>query len=193
MKKEYNFDEIPEELLELDSNQINPIFGQKAPKIKPKLDDTIPSILNLSSEMSTHNKGSTINESFNLDNIQIKKDCTKSNSIIAVFGNNDFIKSHYKAYSNELFKNPNIFSFIGQDSGKKNKHEEEDDNSSYYEGEINFDGVVNFWNEIHQEDDDKVKKKIFIEDENGNEKENEEDLYEGFNILNMLQKGKNKK
>ena len=39
----------------------------------------------------------------------------------------------------------------------------------------------------------KLKKKIFIEDENGNEKENEEDLYEGFNILNMLQKGKNKK
>ena len=70
-----------------------------------------------------------------------------------------FNNNVYKAYSNELFKNPNIFSFIGQDSGKKNKHEEEDDNSSYYEGEINFDGVVNFWNEIHQEDDDKVKKK----------------------------------
>ena len=123
MKREYNFDDISEELLDF-----NPIVGQQSPIIRTKLDDTIPSILNLSSEMSSHYKG-TINESFNLDNI--KKNNTKSNSIISLLNNHNFIKSHYKAYSNELLKNSNIFNFINQDNDKINNHEDEDNNSSY--------------------------------------------------------------
>lgn len=191
MSKGYNFDDIPEELLE--SNQINPIIGQKSPVLKPKLDDTIPSILNLSSEISGYQKGSK-NNSFYLDNSTLKKNYINSKSIISLYkGNNNFNKSHYKAYSNEIFANPKILNFLGntQDSDKNNKHEDDDDNSSYYDGELNFDEVVNFWGgDINKDENQEIKKKLFLEDENGNEKENEEDITEGFNILNMLQKGK---
>ena len=191
MSKRYNFDDIPEELLE--SNQINPIIGQKSPVVKPKLDDTIPSILNLSSEVSSYQKESK-NDSFYLDNFTLKKNYIKSNSIMSVFkGNNDFNKSHYKANSNEIYTNPKIFNFLGntQDSDKNNKHEDDDDNSSYYGGELNFDGVVNYWGgDSNKDENEEIKKKLFLEDENGNEKEKEEDITEGFNILNMLQKGK---
>jgi len=187
--KNYIFDDIPEEL---DSNQINPFIGQKSPIIKPKLDDTIPSLLNLS-EMSSLQK-SNKNDSFNInhiDDFKINKNYFKLNTVIPLFNNNpNFNKTHIKAYSNENFTNPQIFNFLNIHEGEKSNKDEEDDNSSYYEGGLNFDGIINIWGDNNKEEND--KKKILIEDENGNENEIEEDFHEGFNILNMLQKGKNK-
>ena len=189
--KNYIFDDIPEEL---DSNQINPFIGQKSPIIKPKLDDTIPSLLNLS-EMSSLQKASK-NDSFNInhtDDFKINKNYSKLNTVIPLFNNNtNFIKTHNKAYSNEIFSNPKIFNFLGNiHENEKSYKDEEDDNSSYYEGGINFDGIINFWGDNNKEENN--KKKVLIEDENGNENEIEEDLHDGFNILNMLQKGKKRK
>ena len=189
--KNYIFDDIPEEL---DSNQINPFIGQKSPIIKPKLDDTIPSLLNLS-EMSSLQKASK-NDSFNInhtDDFKINKNYSKLNTVIPLFNNNtNFIKTHNKAFSNEIFSNPKIFNFLGNiHENEKSYKDEEDDNSSYYEGGINFDGIINFWGDNNKEENN--KKKVLIEDENGNENEIEEDLHDGFNILNMLQKGKNRK
>ena len=189
--KNYIFDDIPEEL---DSNQINPFIGQKSPIIKPKLDDTIPSLLNLS-EMSSLQKISK-NDSFNInhiDDFKINKNYSKLNTVIPLFNNNtNFIKTHNKANSNEIFSNPKIFNFLGNiHENEKSYKDEEDDNSSYYEGGLNFDGIINFWGDNNKEENN--KKKVLIEDENGNENEIEEDLHDGFNILNMLQKGKNRK
>ena len=189
--KNYIFDDIPEEL---DSNQINPFIGQKSPIIKPKLDDTIPSLLNLS-EMSSLQKASK-NDSFNInhtDDFKINKNYSKLNTVIPLFNNNtNFIKTHNKAFSNEIFSNPKIFNFLGNiHENEKSYKDEEDDNSSYYEGGINFEGIINFWGDNNKEENN--KKKVLIEDENGNENEIEEDLHDGFNILNMLQKGKNRK
>ena len=188
--KNYIFDDIPEEL---DSNQINLFIGLKSPIIKPKLDDTIPSLLNLS-EMSSLQKSSK-NDSFNinhLDDFKINKNYSKLNTVIPLFNNNsNFTKTHNKAYSNEIFSNPKIFNFLENilEDEKSNK-DELDDNSSYYEGGLNFDGVINFWEDNNKEEND--KKRIIFEDEKGNKNDIEEDFHEGFTILNMLIKGKNK-
>ena len=48
--KKYTINDIPEEINDLENK--NPILGQESPAVKPKLDDTLPSILNLSSEHS---------------------------------------------------------------------------------------------------------------------------------------------
>ena len=188
--KNYIFDDIPEEL---DSNQINLFIGLKSPIIKPKLDDTIPSLLNLS-EMSSLQK-SRKNDSFNinhLDDFKINKNYSKLNTVIPLFNNNSsFTKTHNKAYSNEIFSNPKIFNFLENilEDEKSNK-DELDDNSSYYEGGLNFNGVINFWGDNNKEEND--KKRIIFEDEKGNENDIEEDFHEGFTILNMLINGKNK-
>jgi len=186
--KKYIFDNIPEEI---DSNQIDPIIGQKSPVIRPKLDDTIPSLLNLSSEMSSMQK-TYKDDSFNMTNFN--KNYLKSNTIIPIFNNpkSKFIKSHYKSFSNEVFTNPKIFNV--QEKEKNNKNNEEDDDSSYYGGELNFDGVINFWGDNNKEENEDGKKGLLIENEAGieNKIENviEEDINEGYNILNMLKKEK---
>ena len=186
--KKYIFDNIPEEI---DSNQIDPIIGQKSPIIRPKLDDTIPSLLNLSSEMSSMQK-TYKDDSFNMTNFN--NNYFKSNTIIPIFNNpkSKFIKSHYKSFSNEVFTNPKIFNV--QEKEKNNKNNEEDDDSSYYGGELNFDGVINFWGDNNKEENEDGKKGLLIENEAGieNKIENviEEDINEGYNILNMLKKEK---
>ena len=188
--KNYIFDDIPEEI---DSNHIDPLIGQKTPVIKPKLDDTIPSILNLSSEASFQKRNK--NSSFHIDNSKVNKNYVKYNSIIPIMHNNsNFNKIHCKALSNEVFTNPKVFNFLGSTQETEKSHkDEDDDNSSYYEG-MNFDGIINFWNDNIHEENEENNKKVIIDDENGNIHENEieEDINEGFNILNMLQKGKNK-
>ena len=188
-KKKYIFDYIPEEI---DQNQIDPIIGQKSPVIRPKLDDTIPSILNLSSEMSSFQKTSK-DDSFHF---QINKNFFKANTFIPLFNQKStFVKGHYKSFSNEVFTKPNFLNIKGKE--KNNKDKEDDDDSSYYGGELNFDGVINFWGgDNNKEENEGVKKGLLIENENENEIEKkieiEDDINEGFNILNMLQKGKPK-
>ena len=192
--KKYFFNDIPEEI---DSNQIDldPYLGQRSPIIKPKLDDTIPSLLNLSSEMSSMHKLNK-NDSFNFGSIQFKKDYLKTNSLLSLFQKSNFTKSHYKSFSNEIFTNPKIFN--NPEADKKNKNYEEDDSSSYYGGELNFDGVINFWGDHNKEENEDIKKKIIIDNDSDNENQiehkfenvnvNDEDFKEGFNILNELQK-----
>ena len=184
-KKKYIFDYIPEET---DQNQIDPIIGQKSPVIRPKLDDTIPSILNLSSEMSSMQKNSK-DDSFNF---KLNKNLNKANSLVPLFNQKStFVKGHYKSFSNEVFTNPNFFNM--KEKEKANTNNEDDDNSSYYGGELNFDGVINFWGGDHNEENEDIKKGLLIENENEieNKIQIEEDN-EGLNILNMLQKGKAK-
>ena len=193
--KNYISNDIPEEI---DSKEINPINGQKSPIIKPKLDDTLPSILNLSSEMSTSLRRPSKNDSFHIDDFKINNNLFKFKSFIPLYNNNStFIKCHCKASSNEIFTNPNIFNFLNIKESEKNKKDEEDDNSSYYEGGLQFDDVINFWGDNNKEqneendENEKNKKKVIIDYEDGNENE-QEDINEGFDILNMLQKGKKK-
>ena len=194
--KKYIFNGIQEEI---DLNEINPINGQKSPIIKPKLDDTLPSILNLSSEMSTSLRKQSKNESFHIDDFKINNNLLKFNNFFQFNSNSNFIKSHYKAYSNEVFGNPNTFNFLNMKETEKNIKDEEEDNSSYYEGAIHFDEVINFWEdnnkEENEEDQEKEenKKKVIIDYEDQNENQIEEDINEGFDILNMLQKGKKEK
>ena len=182
-KKKYIFDYIPEET---DQNQIDPYIGQKSPIIKPKLDDTIPSILNLSSEMSSFQKTSK-DDSFNF---RVNKNFIKANSLFNQ--RSTFVKGHYKSFSNEFFSNPNFFNMKEKEKEKINKSNEDDDNSSYYGGELNFDGVINFWGgENNNEENEDFKKGLLIENEIENKIEIE-DINEGFNILNMLKNGKTK-
>ena len=186
-KKKYIFDYIPEET---DQNQIDPIIGQKSPVIRPKLDDTIPSILNLSSEMSSMQKNSK-DDSFNF---KLNKNLNKANSLVPLFNQKStFVKGHYKSFSNEVFTNPNFFNM--KEKEKANTNNEDDDNSSYYGGELNFDGVINFCGgDNNKEENEDIKKGLLIENEKEieNKIEIEDDINEGFNILNMLQKGKPK-
>ena len=187
--KNYIFDDIHDIPEEAETNQINPIIGQKTPIIKPKLDDTFPSLLNLSSEVSF--KMQSKNDSFYKENSKINKNYFKYNTLIPIINNNsNFIKCHNKALSNEIFANPKVFNFSGNTQEKEKSHKEEDDNSSYYGDGIIYDGIVNFWNENILEENEK---KVIIDDENRNKNEIEEDFYEGYNILNMLQKGKKEK
>ena len=157
-KKKYIFDYIPEEM---DQNQIDPVIGQKSPVIRPKLDDTIPSILNLSSEMSSLQRASK-DDSFNF---KINKNYLKANTIEPLFNKNSiFVKGHYKSLSNEVLTKPN---FLNMKEKTNNKDNEDDDNSSYYGGELNFDGVINFGGgNNNKEENEDIKKGLLIENEN---------------------------
>ena len=183
--KNYIFDDISEEI---ETKQINPIIGPKTPVIKPKLDDTIPSLLNLSSEVSFQKQSK--NDSFHKENSKVNKNYFKYNTLIQINNNSNFIKSHYKALSNEIFTNPKVFNFLGNTQETEKSHKEEDDNSSYYGDGMNFDGIINFWNDNINEEKENNKKKVFIDNENVNELE--EDINEGYNILSVLQKSKKK-
>ena len=179
-------EDIPEEAY---SNQIIPIIDPKAPIIRPKLDETIPSILNLSSEKSSYQKSRKA--SYNNDEYKYYNNSVKKNNVIPLFNfNPNFIKTHYKANSNEVFSNPKIFNFLGstQETEKINK-DGEDDDSSYYCEEFNINEVVNYWDENFKENNEDIKKKLFIDF--GNENHNEFND-EGLNILNMLKNRKAK-
>ncbi len=185
--KKYTINDIPEEINDLENK--NPILGQESPAVKPKLDDTLPSILNLSSEMSSMRKSK--NDSFCiLENTKGTKNILPPN-LSSLNKSNHFVPGHTKALSNEVFSNLKILNFINHTQEKENNHRDDDDDSSYYNcgSELNFEGgIENLWGEK----DDDIKKKLFIEDEIKNEKDIEEEEHEGLNILNMLQKAKEK-
>lgn len=185
--KNYIIEDIPEEI---DNIQINPIIGEKSPIIKPKLDDTLPSILNLSSEKPSFQKSRKI--SYNNEEFKYYNGCVKSNSIIPMINiNQNFNKTHCKSNSNEVFLNPSFIKFLeSTQETEKNHKKVEDDDSSYYSGEFKINEVVNFWNESHNEKNEFIKKKLFVDNEDGNQNEYEE---EGLFILNMLKKGNSKK
>lgn len=164
-----------------DSCFINKSIGQQSPKIKPKLDDTIPSLLDLSSDISISKKTSK-DDSFNLDS-SIGKNLI-SNKIISLFNKSlIFVPKHYKAFSNEVFGFPKIFNNL-----EENKEDEKNNEDSNYCNEINF-GEKYFCKRINQTEIEEVKSNILIENINKIEEDDETD---GLYILNMLRKGKNK-
>lgn len=185
--KKYTINDIPEEINDLENK--NPTLGQESPAVKPKLDDTLPSILNLSSEMSSMRKSK--NDSFCIvESTKGTKNILPPN-LSSLNKSNHFVPGHAKALSNEVFSNLKILNFINHTQEKENNHRDDDDDSSYYNygSELNFEGgIENLWGEK----DDDIKKKLFIEDEIKNEKDIEEEEHEGLNILNMLQKAKGK-
>ena len=162
-------------------SNISQSIGQQSPRIKPKLDDTIPSILNLSSDISTSKKTSK-DDSYNFDS-SIGKNFS-SNKIISLFTKNSiFIPKHCKAFSNEVFGFTKRFNFYGKNLEEEKNTEDSNDNFDYnYGNELNF-GIRN-----HTEIEE-LKKIILVE--NMNDVENDEEN-EGLDILNMLRKSKNK-
>ena len=168
-------------------SNISQSIGQQSPKIKPKLDDTIPSILNLSSDISTSKKTSK-DDSYNFDS-SIGKNFS-SNKIISLFSKNSiFIPKHCKAFSNEVFGFTKRFNFYGKNFEEEKNKEDSNDNFDYnYGNELNF-GIRNFCEEKSQTEIEEVKKIILVE--NMNDVEDDEEN-EGLNILNMLRKSKNK-
>jgi hypothetical protein len=185
--RKYTINDIPEEII--DPENKNPALGQESPAVKPKLDDTLPSILNLSSEMSSMRKSK--NDSYCImENIKLNKNILPPN-LSSLNKSSHFAPGHMKALSNEVFTNQKMLNFLNHTQGKENNHRDDEDDSSYYNygSELNFEGgIENLWGE-NEED---IKKKLFIGDEIKNVKDTEEDEHEGLNILNMLQKAKEK-
>ena len=185
--KKYTINDIPEEIT--DPEKKNPTLGQESPAVKPKLDDTLPSILNLSSEVSSMRKSK--NESFYImENTKLNKNILPPN-LSSLNKSSKLVSGHSKALSNEVFNNLKILNFINHTQEKENNHRDDDDDSSYYNcgSELNFEGgIENLWGDK----DEDIKNKLFIEDEIKNEKDIEEEEHEGLNILNMLQKAKGK-
>ena len=190
------YDEAPNK--EIDLFKINAMIGQESPVIKAKLDDTNPSILNLSQNSSfkkEHNKMC----SFNIGNMEeFKKDFHPPNKVVSLFSNNNtFMPGHCKSFSNEIFSNPNIKNFQGNNKENEKLNDEfyDNDDSSYnYDGEINFEGgYINFNENENEDEQNNGIKNICIENLINNDiKKIEEDDHdendEGYNILHMLKK-----
>lgn len=163
-------------------------LGLKTPKVKPKLDDTIPSLLNLYSDMSS-SKNTYKNDSFKIDKLRLK-----NNAIPSLFNKpNNFIKGHLKAFSNENFSFPKFFNFLGtnQEDEKLNEEDEENDN---FKNELNLEGgYFDFGGDDNNDDENEdFKKNIFIDNYEKINKKEDEDENEEYLILNFLQKKKNK-
>ena len=158
--KKYTINDIPEEII--DSENKNPTLGQQSPTVKPKLDDTLPSILNLSSEMSSMRRSK--NDSFCImENTKLNKNILPPN-LSSLDKNSHFVPGHNKALSNEVFSNMKILNFLNHTQEKENNHRDDEDDSSYYNcgSELNFEGgIENLWGDK----DEDIKKKLFIEDE----------------------------
>jgi hypothetical protein len=152
-------------------------IGPKSPKIKPKLNDTNPSLLNLSSGIFS--KRTCEKDSFDSD--KNGKNFISSNNLIPLFNKSSFfVSGHFKSSSNEVFKLPKI-NFSENQENESNDDDEENSNNILnfnYENEfINFD----------QDNANEEEKIIFCENIN---ETSEEDDNEGLYILNMLRKGR---
>ena len=190
------YDEAPDKAIDL--FKINTMIGQESPVIKAKLDNTNPSILNLSQNASfkkQHNKMC----SFNLENMEeFKKDFHHPNKVVSLFSNNNtFIPGHCKSFSNEIFSNPKLINFHGKNKENEKFNDEyyDNDDSSYnYDGEINFEGGhINFNEKGNEDEQNNELKNICIEnlinyDIKKIEDDDHEDNDEGYNILYMLKK-----
>ncbi len=186
----YVLDEIPIEVEKSFDNKKS--VGLQTPKIEPKLDDTIPSLLNLYSEISKYKK-TYKNDSFNLDNLKFNDKAYPLNNIISLFKkSNNFIPSHLKAFSNENLSSPKIFNFFGINQ-EEEKINDFIDNDYKNKNEINFEGeYLDFCEDNNNDENEEFKKIIFIDNfEEINKKEDEEEN-EDYIILNFLQKRKNK-
>ena len=190
------YDEAPDKAIDL--FKINTMIGQESPIIKAKLDNTNPSILNLSQNASfkkQHNKMCSLN----IENMEeFKKDFHHPNKVVSLFSNNNtFIPGHCKSFSNEIFSNPKLINFHGKNKENEKFNDEyyDNDDSSYnYDGEINFEGGhINFNEKGNEDEQNNGLKNICIEnlinyDIQKIEDDDHEDNDEGYNILYMLKK-----
>ena len=150
-------------------------IGQKSPEIKPKLNDTNPSLLNLSSGIFS--KKTCEKDSFDSD--KNGKNFISSNNLISFNKSSFFVSGHFKSSSNEVFKIPKIY-FSENEENEKNDIEENSNNNLNYNFENEF---INFGqNNVNEEE-----KIIFCENIN---ETSEEDDDEGLYILSMLRKGR---
>ena len=150
-------------------------IGQKSPEIKPKLNDTNPSLLNLSSGIFS--KKTCEKDSFDSD--KNGKNFISSNNLISFNKSSFFVSGHFKSSSNEVFKIPKIY-FSENEENEKNNIEENSNNNLNYNFENEF---INFGqNNVNEEE-----KIIFCENIN---ETSEEDDDEGLYILSMLRKGR---
>ena len=150
-------------------------IGQKSPEIKPKLNDTNPSLLNLSSGIFS--KRTCEKDSFDSD--KNGKNFISSNNLISFNKSSFFVSGHFKSSSNEVFKIPKIY-FSENEENEKNDIEENSNNNLNYNFENEF---INFGqNNVNEEE-----KIIFCENIN---ETSEEDDDEGLYILSMLRKGR---
>ena len=147
-------------------------IGQKSPEIKPKLNDTNPSLLNLSSGIFS--KRTCEKDSFDSD--KNGKNFISSNNLISFNKSSFFVSGHFKSSSNEVYKLPKIYF----SENEKNDIEENSNNNLNYNFENEF---INFGqNNVNEEE-----KIIFCENIN---ETSEEDDDEGLYILSMLRKGR---
>ena len=150
-------------------------IGQKSPEIKPKLNDTNPSLLNLSSGIFS--KRTCEKDSFDSD--KNGKNFISSNNLISFNKSSFFVSGHFKSSSNEVYKLPKIY-FSENEENEKNNIEENSNNNLNYNFENEF---INFGqNNVKEEE-----KIIFCENIN---ETSEEDDDEGLYILSMLRKGR---
>ena len=150
-------------------------IGQKSPEIKPKLNDTNPSLLNLSSGIFS--KRTCEKDSFDSD--KNGKNFISSNNLISFNKSSFFVSGHFKSSSNEVFKIQKIY-FSENEENEKNDIEENSNNNLNYNFENEF---INFGqNNVNEEE-----KIIFCENIN---ETSEEDDDEGLYILSMLRKGR---
>jgi hypothetical protein len=190
------YDEAPDKAIDL--FKIHTMIGQESPVIKAKLDNTNPSILNLSQNASfkkQHNKMCSLN----IENMEeFKKDFHHPNKVVSLFSNNNtFIPGHCKSFSNEIFSNPKLINFHGKNKENEKFNDEyyDNDDSSYnYDGEINFEGGhINFNEKGNEDEQNNGLKNICIEnlinyDIQKIEDDDHEDNDEGYNILYKLKK-----
>ena len=156
---------------------IDSFIGQKSPEIKPKLNDTNPSLLNLSSGIFS--KKTCEKDSFDSD--KNGKNFISSNNLISLFNKSSFfVSGHFKSSSNEVLKLPKIY-FSDNQKNEKNDNDEDNTNNNL---DYNFDNeFINFG----KDNDNEGKKNMFCEDIN---EISEEDDNEGLCILSMLRKGR---
>ena len=160
------------------SEEITDSFiGQKSPEIKPKLNDTNPSLLNLSSQIFS--KKACEKDSF--DSEINGKNFISSNNLISLFNKSSFfISGHFKSSSNDVFKLPKFYFLENQENEKYSEDEENSNNNFNY----NFENeIINFGQDRANEEE----KNIFCENIN---ETSEEDDDEGLYILSMLRKGR---
>lgn len=187
-------------------------LGKKAPLLKPKLEDTFPSLLNLSSELTdprTKNKIDSFTKEAPINNDFLKK----ASQILGLALN--FFPTHEKALSNEEFQNLrklNINTVVdifkkneNLNINKDNKNEDSfDEADSYLDpsnplSNINFEGVDDLNVDDENKDLEPIENTDFFLDENNckeevhKENEAEEEDEEGYNILFMLKKKLGKK
>jgi hypothetical protein len=156
---------------------IDSFIGQKSPEIKPKLNDTNPSLLNLSSGIFS--KKTCEKDSFDSD--KNGKNFNSSNNLISLFNKSSFLLSgHFKSSSNEVLKPPKIYFSDYQENEKDENDEENTNNNLDYSFENEF---INFG----QDNANNEEKNIFCENIY---ETSEEDDNEGLYILNMLRKGR---